>query len=197
MKSPADRYYEQMKQSILENGNYVDALMDTAEAVYTVDLTHDRLEKIFYPSGGDEFEIMQQTPCAYNEYCTFRSGFVTEDTMENYRIVDSSEKLLERFRNGAKQVTVEYQETGAKGEPEWLQKTVLMSQDTLYDEKDRAWMNVVHGIILFKNTSVFHEKEQKEKERLQVAYEEADLASKAKTEFLNRMSHDIKTPSMV
>lgn len=43
------RYYEQMKQSILENGNYVDALMDAAEAVYTVDLTHDRLEKIFFP----------------------------------------------------------------------------------------------------------------------------------------------------
>ena len=114
--------------------------------------------------------------------------------MENYCIVDSSEKLLERFRNGAKQVTVEYQENGSNGEPEWLQKTVLMSQDTLYDEKVGREMTVVHGIILFKNTSVFHEKEQKEKERLKVAYEEADLVSKAKTEFLNRMSHDIKTP---
>lgn len=36
-----------MKQAILENGNYVEALLDTAEAVYTVDFTHDRLEKIF------------------------------------------------------------------------------------------------------------------------------------------------------
>ena len=45
-----------------------------------------------------------------------------------------------------------------------------------------------------KNTSVFHEKEQQERERLQVAFEEADSASKAKTEFLNRMSHDIRTP---
>ena len=89
---------------------------------------------------------------------------------------------------------MEYQENGANGKPEWLQKTVLMSQDTLYDEKVGREMTVVHGIILFKNTSVFHEKEQKEKERLKVAYEEADLASKAKTEFLNRMSHDIKTP---
>ena len=188
------RYYEQMKQSILENGNYVDALMDTAEAVYTVDLTHDRLEKIFYPAHADEFAIEQETPCSYDKYCVSRRGFVTEDTLENYRIVDSSEKLLERFRNGSKQVTVEYRELGAKGQPEWLQKTVLMSQDTLYDEKAGREMTVVHGIILFKNTSVFHEKEQKEKERLQVAYEEADLASKAKTEFLNRMSHDIKTP---
>ncbi len=188
------RYYEQMKQSILENGNYVDALMDEAEAVYTVDLTHDRLEKIFFPSGSNRFRISQQAPCSYNEYCASRIVLVTEDTMENYRIVDSSEKLLERFQNGAKQVTVEYQENGANGKPEWLQKTVLMSQDTLYDEKVGREMTVVHGIILFKNTSVFHEKEQKEKERLKVAYEEADLASKAKTEFLNRMSHDIKTP---
>lgn len=188
------RYYEQMKQSILENGNYVDALMDAAEAVYTVDLTHDRLEKIFFPSGSNRFRISQQAPCSYNEYCASRMERITEDTMENYCIVDSSEKLLERFRNGAKQVTVEYQENGSNGEPEWLQKTVLMSQDTLYDEKVGREMTVVHGIILFKNTSVFHEKEQKEKERLKVAYEEADLASKAKTEFLNRMSHDIKTP---
>ena len=188
------RYYEQMKQSILENGNYVDALMDEAEAVYTVDLTHDRLEKIFFPSGSSRFRISQQAPCSYNEYCASRMERITEDTMENYCIVDSSEKLLERFRNGAKQVTVEYQENGSNGEPEWLQKTVLMSQDTLYDEKVGREMTVVHGIILFKNTSVFHEKEQKEKERLKVAYEEADLVSKAKTEFLNRMSHDIKTP---
>lgn len=45
-----------MKQSILENENYVDALMDEAEAVYTVDLTHDCLEKIFFPSGSNRFK---------------------------------------------------------------------------------------------------------------------------------------------
>lgn len=52
----------------------------------------------------------------------------------------------------------------------------------------------MHGIILFKNTAVFHEKEQQEKERLQLAFEKADSASRAKTEFVNRMSHDIRTP---
>lgn len=37
-------------------------------------------------------------------------------------------------------------------------------------------------------------KEQQEKERLQLAFEKADSASRAKTEFVNRMSHDIRTP---
>ena len=38
------------------------------------------------------------------------------------------------------------------------------------------------------------EKEQQEKARLQMAYEEADSENRAKTEFMNRMSHDIRTP---
>lgn len=45
-----------------------------------------------------------------------------------------------------------------------------------------------------RDTSVFHERDEQEKERLQLAFEKADSASRAKTEFVNRMSHDIRTP---
>lgn len=76
----------------------------------------------------------------------------------------------------------------------WLQKTVLMSQELVFDEKTGQESVVIRGIILFKNTSAFHEKEEEEKERLQSAFEAADSESKAKTEFMNRMSHDIRTP---
>ena len=108
--------------------------------------------------------------------------------------MDSSFKILKRFATGSRQITVEYCETGKNGHPIWLQKTVLMSRDTVYDAKTDKESKVVHGIILFKNTSDFHEKEQQEKERLQIAFEEADAENKAKTEFMNRMSHDIRTP---
>ena len=57
--------------------------------------------------------------------------------MESYRIVDSSKKLLQRFENGDKQVVVEYQVTDESGRRIWLQKTVLMSQDTVYDRKTK------------------------------------------------------------
>ena len=36
-----NRYYEQLKQSIVENENYAEALLQTANAVYTVDLTNE------------------------------------------------------------------------------------------------------------------------------------------------------------
>ena len=189
------QYYEQMKQIILENGNYVEALLDTAEVVCTADFTHDRLENIFYHSNSlQKFNMKASLPCSYNEYCVKHKELITEDTIENYRIVDSSAKLLERFHTGEKQVTVEYREKDINGKPIWLQKTVLMSRDTVYDSELQKESTVVHGIILFKNTAVFHEKEQQEKERLQLAFEKADSASRAKTEFVNRMSHDIRTP---
>lgn len=193
-KARLDRYYEQLKQSIVENGNYAEALLQTADAVYTVDLTNDRLESVYYHESAVEFDNDTQVPCSYTDYCRERNQYVTEDTRENYRIVDSSFKLLKRFATGSRQITVEYCEKGMKDRLVWLQKTVLMSRDTVYDANTDKESSVIHGIILFKNTSDFHEKEQQEKERLQIAFEEADSENKAKTEFMNRMSHDIRTP---
>ena len=69
-----------------------------------------------------------------------------------------------------------------------------MAQDTVFDAASGREMPVIHGIILFRDTSIFHAQEQAENQRLQEAFEEADSASKAKTAFMNRMSHDIRTP---
>ena len=159
-----------------------------------MDLTNDRLERVFFDATAEDNKIEVHTPCSYTEYCRERCGYVTDDTIENYRIVDSSQKLLRRFETGSRQVTVEYRESVKDEPPIWLQKTVLMSRDIVYDPKTDKESTVVHGIILFKKTSEFHEKEEKENERLKIAIEEADSENRAKTEFMNRMSHDIRTP---
>lgn len=193
-KLQLSKYYEQLKKSVLENGNYVEALVDTAEALYTVNLTNDRLEKIFYRSIKMNFNLEMDLPCSYNEYCIDRSKNVTDETLENYRIAASTEKLIKRFESGDKQVTIEYQERGNVGQLVWLQKTVLMSKETIFDYEENIEKDIIRGIVLFKNTSEFHVREEQERERLQIAYENADSESKAKTEFMNRMSHDIRTP---
>ena len=195
-KIQLEQYYEQLKQSILENGNYVEALLETAESLCTVNLTEDCLERIFYHKKKEErtFDYQIEVPCSYDAYCRERRQYITEDTLETYKIIDTSKSLLDRFYAGEKQVTVEYQERNKEGREIWIQKTVLMSQDTVYDNEKEREHTVVHGIIMFRNTSEFHEKDQKEKEQLQIAYEKADMESKTKTEFLNRMSHDLRTP---
>lgn len=194
-KQQLSRYYDQLKQSILENsGGYVDALLDSAQAAYSVDLTNDRLEQVFFASDGGLAEPDMQLPCSYMAFCRKYAGSITEDTLESYRLADSSEKLLARFKGGANEVTIEFCETRSHGKLQWLQKVVLMSQDSQYRADTQDEIPIVRGIVLIKNTSAFHEQEQAEKRRLEQALRTADSESKAKTEFMNRMSHDFRTP---
>ena len=194
-KQQLSRYYDQLRQSILENSSgYVDALLDSAQAAYSVDLTNDRLEQVFFELDWTLAEPDMQLPCSYTAFCRKYAESVTEPTLESYRLADSSEKLLARFKGGTNEVTIEFCETGADGERQWLQKVVLMSQDSQYRIDTQDELPIVRGIVLIKNTSAFHEREQAEKHRLEQALQTADSESKAKTEFMNRMSHDFRTP---
>ena len=191
-------FYEQLKQSILENGNYVDAFLETATTVYSVNITEDRVEQNFIRKEQSHqislSELGLELPCSYNEYCRRRSEQITRETLESYRIIDTVSKLLKRFAAGEKQITVEYQEKNIDGTIRWVQKTILMSESIVYDRDSDSEKKVIYGMVLLKNTTDLHQREQMEMDRLKAAYEEAETANKAKTAFLSRMSHDIRTP---
>lgn len=193
-KKQLTQFYEQLTQSILENGNYIEALMDTAEIILSVNLTQNLLEKIFWHNRENRQIPDIKRPCPYDAYCKTYQRFVTKETRENYRITENPAQLIERFKAGEKQVTVEYQVEQSNGSRRWWQETVLMSQEMVYESRTKQTSTMISAIILFKDISEFHEQEDRERERLQVAYEKADLESRAKTEFMNRMSHDIRTP---
>ena len=194
-KQQLTQYYEQLKQSILENDSYVDAMLETADAVYSVNLTDDLVERDFRRErGADIFIEDLKAPCPYGEYCHRHSMLILPETMGSYRLIDTAEKLLERYASGEKQVTVEYCERVSSGETRWIQKTALMMSSRVYDAKSGEEKPMIHSLVLLKNTTEFHAQEQKEHERLRAEVDEATLANKAKTEFLSRMSHDIRTP---
>ena len=193
-KHQLSRYYDQMRQSLLENSNYIDALLDSAAAAYSVNLTSGIIEQVFLHPNGTFRDLGIDAPYPYRDYCASRSAYVLPETLESYRLVDMPEKLLRRFEAGAREITVEYQEEDTSGAPIWLQKSILMSRDTVFDDETETETPVVRGVILIKNSSEFHEHERREKERLEEALQSADSRDKARTEFMNRMSHDFRTP---
>ena len=72
-----------MKHSLLENDNYVDALIDANDALFTVDLTHGQLEQTSTGLPRCGSSILQMTlPCSYDDYCAQRRHFVTPETLE-------------------------------------------------------------------------------------------------------------------
>lgn len=193
-KQQLSRYSDQFKDSILENGDYVEALLESAQAVYSVDLTNDVLDKTISRDIPKRRALNIQTPCSYDQYALKRSRYITEETLESFRLIDSCDKLLRRFASGTSQATAEYQEIGTDGELIWIQKTVLMSHGTSYNPETGEETPVVRGIILFKDNSAFHEQDVQERRRLEKALKRIDMESKAKTDFMNRMSHDFRTP---
>lgn len=186
------RYYDQLKQSILENANYIEALMNMAQSIFSVNLTQNQIDGIY-----DKY--MQKNkkpvlPCSYETYFKQWKSNVLEDCLGSFSIVESCQNLLDRYKAGDKYVTVEYQIKIPDDRVIWVQEMILMSEETIYDIDIQKERNIVRAIILFRNTSTFHEKEDRDKEKLQLAYQKVDLESKAKTDFMNRMSHDIRTP---
>lgn len=186
------RYYDQLKQSILENANYIEALMNMAQSIFSVNLTQNQIDGIY-----DKY--MQKNkkpvlPCSYETYFKQWKSNVLEDCLGSFSIVESCQNLLDRYKAGDKHVTVEYQIKMPDDRVIWVQEMILMSEETIYDIDIQSERNIVRAILLFRNTSAFHEKEDREKEKLQLAYQKVDLESKAKTDFMNRMSHDIRTP---
>lgn len=186
------RYYDQLKQSILENANYIEALMNMAQSIFSVNLTQNQIDGIY-----DKY--MQKNkkpvlPCSYETYFKQWKSNVLEDCFGSFSIVESCQNLLDRYKAGDKHVTVEYQIKMPDDRVIWVQEMILMSEETIYDIAIQKERNIVRAIILFRNTSTFHEKEDRDKEKLQLAYQKVDLESKAKTDFMNRMSHDIRTP---
>lgn len=186
------RYYDQLKQSILENANYIEALMNMAQSIFSVNLTQNQIDGIY-----DEYKQKNKKPvlpCSYETYFKQWKSNVLEDCLGSFSIVESCQNLLDRYKAGDKHVTVEYQIKMPDDRVIWVQEMILMSEETIYDIDIQKERNIVRAIILFRNTSAFHEKEDREKEKLQLAYQKVDLESKAKTDFMNRMSHDIRTP---
>ena len=186
------RYYDQLKQSILENANYIEALMNMAQSIFSVNLTENQIDGIY-----DKY--MQKNkkpmlPCSYEAYFKQWKPNVLEDCLGSFEIVESCQSLLDRYKAGDKHVTVEYQIQMSDDRVIWVQEMILMSEETIYDVDIQSERNIVRAILLFRNTSSFHEKEDREMKQLQLAYQKVDLESKAKTDFMNRMSHDIRTP---
>lgn len=180
------------------------AIMDGAdkeEMQRCLQLIRDRVDT--YNAANPDFPVSYAVGISVsdeNENCTMRDLYILADKNmyinKNHvkREEALAEKLLERYASGEKQVTVEYCERVSGSETRWIQKTALMMSSRVYDAKSGEEKPMIHSLVLLKNTTEFHAQEQKEHERLRAEVDEATLANKAKTEFLSRMSHDIRTP---
>lgn len=169
------------------------AVLSDTVMVYRFNLTKNIVEEEVVSEAENEcvkvFEKAgMMTQCTYDEFMATLRQEVVEESKEVFDELNSCEKLIREFQHGKENITVEYKVKAGKDDSECY---ILRQTDLLMESKETGH---IVGICFIKDVTEQRNNEYKAKETLQMAYEAASRANGAKTEFLSRMSHDIRTP---
>ncbi len=159
------------------------AVHQSYDMVVSVNLTKNRYHLL-----GEESFITagDGTTGVFDEVIEIHRKKVVEEHRERYYNTFSRQALLAAHAAGKKSVYLEYQQCDDDGVPHWL-GTHTMFTETKYGSD-------VTEITISRNIDERIRKEAENKAVLQNALMMAEKANKAKSEFLSRMSHDIRTP---
>lgn len=115
----------------------------------------------------------------------FRSGYVREDYRELAERMTKRQNVIEAMKNGETERSVELPLKGYDGEYHWFAIQFQM----LEQDKDKLKI-----MLYIKDIDQTKRAEKRQQDVLKDALELAERSNSAKSEFLSRMSHDMRTP---
>lgn len=169
-----------------ERAQYRDALLTNCEYAYSFDLTRGYITEEFVTKHG--VNLFQKlgigVPMLFDEFIakwldSYKPVFVDEAMVKEL----SRKAMLDKFAAGERSSEVEYFSPTMNT---YTRITSLMSRS----ERNGHIMAVIVGT----DTTKSRRSEAQAKQALMDAYEAARRANSAKSDFLSRMSHDIRTP---
>lgn len=183
--------HEQMQQSRKEDWEIIHSLGTAYFTILQVDASTDRYRVV-----KDDIHNGHLAPSGcYSEklkkWIAAWTGKPTVDKDENSETADEMRGLSlgyfrELYRQGKTSWEQDYSHKASDGESQqYIRVLLLFSGD---GEK------LAYVTIAARDITELYNKEMSEKEALRAACEAARQASRAKTEFLSNMSHDIRTP---
>lgn len=183
---------EELKRTLSQEEQFRLASISGALLVYNINLTRDLIEDEFYEIvDGKSYPVLQlvgmTAPCSFDVFCRkWSETKVSGDSRETFQRMFNRAFFLNAYERGEYQLEIEFDTVIGRGIPITLRNTALLVKDN----KSGDILAMVHG----KDVSVQREDERRKREALQEAYEAANRANSAKSDFLARMSHDIRTP---
>lgn len=169
-----------------ERARYRDALLSNCEFAFSFDLTEGIITREFVTKRGtDPFKELGLTaPVLFDTFIErwieeFKPRFLADGTEKTL----NRETLLRRFRNGERSSEIEYKDSETD---RYTRVSSLLSES----ERSGHIMAIVFGT----DTTEQRQTETRTRQALLEAYEAAKRANSAKSDFLSRMSHDIRTP---
>lgn len=185
--SAAQEAFEEMQklveeEQLIENQCLRAATCTAYPLIISINLTQntyncfiDSQAHILSSSQGSFDELVDES--VPNVYPTYRDDFYDHF---------SRSRLLERFASGEREIYMELQEKGIDGEYHWLGVHVICVNNPVSED--------VIAIELVKMLDGQRAEQARQEQLLRDALAAAKAANNAKSDFLSRMSHDIRTP---
>ena len=166
---------------------FYNALCINYTAAYCCDLMNDTMEPVKQQPYAHSVRLRGNLsdPNSYSQWLQYSYEHVVDrEVSPDYLEVLDARNLMQRLQTEESFVYPHKTFPNEKG-MEWFETTVVR----LY--VDESSFQVILG---YRPIDDIIEEEEHQREKLEEALHEAQRASQAKTEFLSRMSHDIRTP---
>ncbi len=180
---------QRLEMALHNESQYKQAILSTAIAVYTYNVTTDTMyDEVIEQDGVDKLlpAMGLSCPCSYNQYIIRKARLLTtEAEAESFVKNFSTDALLAMFGKNICSFDMEYEfcQNGRKG---IFREAVILTKDIHTGD--------IWGLTYVKNVTHESEKNKRIEQALRDAFYQAQRANSAKTLFMSQMSHDIRTP---
>lgn len=169
-------------ESAIERQALIDAIHSAYNLIMLINISKDKFKVIDsknynYPLNDGE---------SYDEEIIRTGASITKEFREEQQSKLRRQPLLEAANSGKKEVRIEGRKVFDDGSVHWVESRDLLTKDAITGD--------FIAVALVRITDDWHEQNEKYQRELRDALTKAEAANVAKTDFLARMSHDIRTP---
>lgn len=172
----------QERERMIENHFLRAATCTAYPLIMSINLTQDTYNCFIEEQKG----IIEQESGNYDELLIQSVALAGQAFRDEYRNEFSRENLLRKFSEGKKENYIELQMLGNDGKEHWLSLHIIYV--------DNPFSTDILAIQLIKVLDEQRAEKLRQEQLLRDALSSATAANHAKSDFLSRMSHDIRTP---
>lgn len=181
-----------LRRTLSVEEQYRQAIVSEAVFVFNVNVTKNLIEEEFYEIVNGQMEPVLdrmglKAPCNADDFfLRWGKERVFPVDREVFVQTVNTRNLLEAYERGENELIIEIETSGVEDQPMVLRHTILLTKDGVSGD--------ILALNNAKDITDVRAKDRETKRALLDAYEAADRANCAKTDFLSKMSHDIRTP---
>lgn len=176
---------EERDQMADRNRIYQNAMNGTARAyraIYYIDMVKGRYELLYPRHNKDSDSGYYNTEFVANRLVSKLVAEEHRNIVREFLELSNISKQLETEDN----IEIQYKRLNEEGNYEWCSAIVTVAEE--------GKQQPIAVTLAIRSIDEIIHKEEKQKEMLALAAERAETANLAKSDFLSRMSHDIRTP---